>query len=249
ILDRHSYIIGSLITPPATGQQRDNIIATVTAAMRRARDNMTFPTKAYQHRCASGEGFPTEACGFAFGGGQQTVGNIKPSSKTNTAAMAELLADPNIGHITTHLFPVFQAQYFHIFSDYHTTKKTLLQKNPHLRCTFARSPFAAITANLGPVSVSTPHTDEGNKADGLCLISTLGEFDPDKGRHLVLWDYDLVIRFPPGCSILIPLAVVTHSNTPIQDGDERFSLIQYSAGSLFRWVNNGFHSDLTWKAT
>ncbi|KAF8195153.1 hypothetical protein K438DRAFT_1545717, partial [Mycena galopus ATCC 62051] len=143
---------------------------------------------------------------------------------------------------------VFQAQYFHIFSDYHTTKQTLLQKNPHLRHTFARSLFAAVTANLGPVSVSPPTPTEATRQTG-CLISALGEFDPDKGGHLVLWDYDLVIRFPPGCSILIPSAVVTHSNTPIQDGDERFSLIQYSTGSLFRWVNNGFCSDLAWKAT
>ncbi|KAF8139165.1 hypothetical protein K438DRAFT_1496768, partial [Mycena galopus ATCC 62051] len=200
------------------------------------------PAKAYQHRRASGEGFPTEGMGFAFGGGRQTVGNIKSSSQTNAAAMGELLADPSVGQIATHPFPVFQSQYFHIFSDYHTTKQQLLQKNPHLRRTFARSPFTAVTANLGPASVSPPHTDGGNKADGLCLISALGDFDPDKGGHLVLWDYDLVIRFPPSCSILIPSAVVTHSNTPIQDGDERFSLIQYSAGSLFRWVNNGHRS-------
>ncbi|KAF8196615.1 hypothetical protein K438DRAFT_1456498, partial [Mycena galopus ATCC 62051] len=122
---------------------------------------------------------------------------------------------------------------------YHTTKQTLTQQNPHLHRTFLRSPFAAITANLGLVSVSPPHTDCANKADGMCLISALGEFDPDQGGHLVLWDYDLIIRFPPGCSILIPSAVVTHSNTPIQDGEERFSVIQYSAGSLFRWVDNG----------
>jgi hypothetical protein len=28
--------------------------------------------------------------------------------------------------------------------------------------------------------------------------------------------------------------------------EERFSLIQYSAGGLFRWVNNGFQSDCSW---
>ncbi|KAJ7788339.1 hypothetical protein B0H14DRAFT_3504333 [Mycena olivaceomarginata] len=143
-------------------------------------------------------------------------------------------------------------------------------KNPHLRRTFARSPFAAVTANLGPVSVSPPHTDAGNKADGMCLIGALGNFDADKGGHLadgmcligalgnfdadkgghlVCWDYNLIVRFPAGCSILIPSAVVTHSNTPIQDGEDRFSLIQYSAGGLFRWIANGFHSDLAWAAS
>jgi hypothetical protein len=125
----------------------------------------------------------------------------------------------------------------------------LLQNNPHLRRTFPRSPFAAVTVNLGPVSVSPPHTDAANKADGMCLIAALGAFDPDKGGHLVCWDYDLLIRFPPGCSVLIPSAVVTHSNTPIQAGEDRFSLIQYSAGALFRWVANGFRSDLQWAAS
>jgi hypothetical protein len=80
----------------------------------------------------------------------------------------------------------------------------------------------------------------------MCLIGALGAFDADQGRHLVCWDYDLIVCFPPGCSILIPSAVVTHSNTPIQDGEEWFSLIQYSAGGLFHWVNNGFQSNHSW---
>jgi hypothetical protein len=43
--------------------------------------------------------------------------------------------------------------------------------------------------------------------------------------------------------------VVTHLNTPIQDGEERFSLIQYSARGLFRWIANSFCSDLDWQAS
>ncbi|KAJ7694501.1 hypothetical protein B0H14DRAFT_2419133, partial [Mycena olivaceomarginata] len=103
--------------------------------------------------------------------------------------------------------------------------------------------------NLGPVSVSPPHVGGRNKAEGMCLIGALGDFNPDHGRHLVCWDYDLIICFPPGRSILIPSAVVTHSNTPIQDGEECFSLIQYSTGGLFCWIANGFCSDLDWQAS
>jgi hypothetical protein len=94
--------------------------------------------------------------------------------------------------------------------------------------------FAAVTVNLGPASVSPPHTDGANKADGMCLIGALGSFDAEKGGHIVCWDYNLIIQFPAGCSVLIPSAVVTHSNTPIQEGEERYSIIQYSAGTLFR---------------
>ncbi|KAJ7355487.1 hypothetical protein DFH08DRAFT_663298, partial [Mycena albidolilacea] len=84
---------------------------------------------------------------------------------------------------------------------------------------------------------------------GMCLISALGDFDPNQGGHLVYWDYNLIICFLPGCSILILSAVVTHSNTPIQEDEECFSLIQYSAGALFRWVTNSFCSDLNWQSS
>ncbi|KAJ7717096.1 hypothetical protein B0H14DRAFT_2412768, partial [Mycena olivaceomarginata] len=191
-------------------------------------------------------GFPAASYGFAFGGGRETVGNIKAPSAKNAAAMEELLNQPSVVRMATYPIPHFQALCYPIFANYHTTKQTLLRRNSALRRTFTRSPFAAVTVNLGPVSVSPPHADFGNKADGMCLIGALGAFNADQGGHLVCWDYDLIVRFPPGCSILIPSAVVTHSNTPIQDGEERFSLIQYSAGGLFRWVNNGFQSDCSW---
>ncbi|KAJ7735451.1 hypothetical protein B0H14DRAFT_508184 [Mycena olivaceomarginata] len=243
ILDRKGRIIGILVPPPVSPDQWAPVVEAATAAMRAAREKMSFPAQAYEHRRGN---FPAEHAGFAFGGGRQTVGNIKRRSQRNAKAMDELLADKSIGRMATYPIPVFQAACFNIFPDYHRTKQALLQKNPYLYRTFPRSPFSAATANLGPASVSPPHTDGGNKADGMCLIGALGRFDADQGGHLVCWDYDLIIRFPAGCSALIPSAVVTHSNTPIQDDEERFSLVQYSAGSLFRWVANGYQSDLDW---
>ncbi|KAJ7360911.1 hypothetical protein DFH08DRAFT_685201 [Mycena albidolilacea] len=246
IIDRGGHVIGVLVCPPAPGETWDAVVQAATAAMRAACDKMLFPPSACSHRRGN---FPAPTDGFGFGGGRKTVGNIKASSQTNRAAMDKLLEDQSIQRMATYPIPVFQAVCFPIYSDYHCAKQTLLQKNPHLRRIFARSPFAAVTANLGPVSVSPLHTDAGNKADGMCLIGALGNFDADKGGHLVCWDYNLIVRFPAGCSILIPSAVVTHSNTPIQDGEDRFSLIQYSAGGLFRWIANGFRSDLAWAAS
>jgi hypothetical protein len=60
---------------------------------------------------------------------------------------------------------------------------------------------------------------------------------------MVLWDLGLAVRFPPGSTIMIPSALLTHSNVPIQTGEERYSIIQYSSSGLFRWVYNGFMSD------
>jgi hypothetical protein len=63
--------------------------------------------------------------------------------------------------------------------------------------------------------VTFPHLDFANLAWGWCAITALGDFDPDKGGHLILWDLKLIIRFPPGSTILIPSTLIHHSNTSI----------------------------------
>ncbi|KAJ7883792.1 hypothetical protein B0H13DRAFT_2537891, partial [Mycena leptocephala] len=40
------------------------------------------------------------------------------------------------------------------------------------------------------------------------LITALRRFNPDLSGHLILWDLKLVIRFPPGSTILIPSAII-----------------------------------------
>lgn len=113
---------------------------------------------------------------------------------------------------------------------------------PHLRRNFWNSIFACCTFNFGPATVCFDHTDPGNLPFGWCAITALGNFDPKKGGHLILWDLHLVIEFPPGSTILLPSASLRHGNTAIQQGERRYSFTQYSAGGLFRWVEQGFKS-------
>lgn len=56
----------------------------------------------------------------------------------------------------------------------------------------------------------------------------------------MLWDLKVVIEFPPGSTILIPSATLRHSNVGIRKGERRYSVTQYAAGGLFRWVDQGF---------
>ncbi|KAH9920702.1 uncharacterized protein B0H18DRAFT_1086333 [Fomitopsis serialis] len=63
---------------------------------------------------------------------------------------------------------------------------------------FSRSVFACTTFNFGPRTCTLDHRDCGNLPFGWCAISALGDFDPQQGGHLVLWDLKLVIEFPPG---------------------------------------------------
>jgi len=94
--------------------------------------------------------------------------------------------------------------------------------------------------NLGRQTATYPHTDNRNLSHSWCSITPLGEFDHKTGGHLALWDFGLVVDFPAGSTILIPSSVIVHSNTAIKDHESRFSLVQYAAGGLFRWVDNGY---------
>jgi hypothetical protein len=114
---------------------------------------------------------------------------------------------------------------------------------PQTQLRHRRLSFAAATFNFGPRTVTFPHLDFANLVWGWCAITVLGDFDPDKGGHLILWDLKLTIRFPPGSTILIPSALIRHSNTSIQPHEKQFSFTQYTSAGIIRFVDNGFRSD------
>jgi hypothetical protein len=109
-----------------------------------------------------------------------------------------------------------------------------------LRRNWPTTPWACATFNCGRQTVCLKHADYANLAYGWCAITSLGEFDYEKGGHLILWDLELVIEFPPGSTIMVPSSVIHHSNTRIQPNERRYSFTQYSAGGLFRWVDLRF---------
>lgn len=78
---------------------------------------------------------------------------------------------------------------------------------------------------------------------GWCAIQALGLFDHTKGGHLVLDDLQLVVEFPVGSLILLPSAVLAHANTTVQPGERRASFTQFTAGDLFRFVDNNFKTE------
>jgi hypothetical protein len=98
----------------------------------------------------------------------------------------------------------------------------------------------ACSINIGAQSISDDHRNVGNAPGVPCAITALGDFDPDNGGHLVLFDLKLIIRFPPGSTILIRSASLRHGNLRIQPGETRYSVIQYAAGRLARHVSYGF---------
>ena len=49
----------------------------------------------------------------------------------------------------------------------------------------------------------------------------------------------LFIEFPPGSTILIPSAPLLHSNCPIGAHETRYSITRYTAGGIWRWLEDG----------
>ncbi|KDR84207.1 hypothetical protein GALMADRAFT_55215 [Galerina marginata CBS 339.88] len=118
-----------------------------------------------------------------------------------------------------------------------------------LRRNWPKTPWASAALNFGPQTVCFRHADYNNLAFGWCAITALGSYDYKAGGHLVLWDLKLVIEFPPGSTILIPSSAIRHSNTRIQAGERRYSVTQYSAGGLFRWLENDFKTVIDHRST
>ena len=58
----------------------------------------------------------------------------------------------------------------------------------------------------------------------------------------MLVEAKLIIEFPPGRSIIIPSACITHGNLPICKSENRISMTQYTAGGLVRWLDYGCRS-------
>lgn len=125
-----------------------------------------------------------------------------------------------------------------LFNEYWRCAAGVWERLPDLLRPSSLLPFAAISVNFGPHTISIPHRDLANLAWGWCVIIVLGSFDGARGGHLLLHEAKLILEVWPGAIIFLPSASITHSNVPLADPDNefRFSIILYSAGGLFRWL-------------
>ena len=77
----------------------------------------------------------------------------------------------------------------------------------------------------------------------MCAIQSLGNFDHTKGGHLILWQLNIMLEFPPGFLALIPSATITHSNSPVSEHETRLSFTQFCPGGLLRYVDSDFRTE------
>ncbi|PBK79757.1 hypothetical protein ARMGADRAFT_1040562 [Armillaria gallica] len=104
---------------------------------------------------------------------------------------------------------------------YHEAVKTLERQRPE--CNLCEDQWKHQCGRFGALSVGILYG--GRQMDLLLHDATL--------------DLKLVIDFPPSSTILIPSAILKHSNMTIMRGERRYSFTQYSVGGLFHWVDYG----------
>ncbi|KAF9028261.1 hypothetical protein BDZ89DRAFT_1133723 [Hymenopellis radicata] len=111
------------------------------------------------------------------------------------------------------------------------------QPQIHERCMQSLRKLAEVLPDVAhPFPGGFPDTfwaDQGNLAWAWCAVTALGKFNPDKGGHLIFWDLGLVIRFPPARPSF----------------SQRISLVHFTAGGLFRYVDNGCKTDKVFMET
>ncbi|KAJ7148712.1 hypothetical protein C8R43DRAFT_952402 [Mycena crocata] len=241
ILDKKRRVIALLGGTPRDTLGWQTVTDGAAKLMEERRSRIRLTDEQLHHRRAE-ESFPALGRGWSHGGGQMEPGELC-NNIANTNLTDELLAHDYFKRIAQFASILFAMWAPMLFEFYQLHMALLAAWKPSLRRNFAGSVFAACTFNFGPRAITAPHLDFANLAWGWCAITALGKFDPDRGGHLILWDLRLVIRFPPGSTILIPSALIRHSNVPIGPHESRASFTQYTAGGLFRWVRNGFKTD------
>ncbi|TFK60200.1 hypothetical protein BDN72DRAFT_779712, partial [Pluteus cervinus] len=194
-----------------------------------------FPHGAQSHRRGNFVALPV---GVSHGNGRLKPGNLlhPPERKE---LIQRLLDDKSIRRLACYQSSVFSYYAPKLYAQYCHTLLRVFERDESLQRNFEDSIFPATSFNLGPATVSIDHTDASNVGYGLCALTAVGSFDSRQGGHLVLFDLGLMIEFPPGSVILLPSGILRHGNTTVQDHEERYSIAQYCAGGLLRWVKYG----------
>ncbi|KAH9475966.1 hypothetical protein JR316_0011531 [Psilocybe cubensis] len=194
-----------------------------------------FTSKYLHHRRGD---YPTLDIGVSRGQGLPQPVSLK--CQPHEKFVANLLANPDIQRMASYASSAFATWAPRTYNYYKTQLDKLFMRMPGLPRIFTKSIFPSMSTNISPQAQTVRHRDLKNCPFGWCAVQAFGHFDPKQGGHLILWELGLAIEFPPGSTILLPSATLSHSNTKILDDEERASLTYYCHGGLFRWVEYDF---------
>ncbi|KAJ7776201.1 hypothetical protein B0H16DRAFT_1712578 [Mycena metata] len=239
ILDAEGRIVAILLGMP-DDPEWESVIREAAKAMERARRiarNRGAWRVGQVHR--RGRHLPLFE-GVSFGGGQKRPGNLRNTRLFNHL-VKELLRSKSIRRIAGFQSSGLALYAPKLYRYYCRILRALFDHHRDLVHIFDNSIFPAVTFNCGD-AVAFQHCNFLNLVHGLCPITSAGKFDHKRGGHIYLKQMRLVIEFPSGSTIAVPSGCVDHGNTPIQPDETRFSITQFAAGGLFRWVEYGFQT-------
>ncbi|KAG6913452.1 hypothetical protein DXG01_006735 [Tephrocybe rancida] len=98
-------------------------------------------------------------------------------------------------------------------------------------------------------TICIEHQDPANLAYGWCCVTLLGNFDPMRGGHVILWNIGVVVECPALRHFFLPSASIVHSNVAIHPNETRLSVTHYTAGALFKFVERGMMLEKDFKRT
>ncbi|KAI0352005.1 hypothetical protein OH77DRAFT_1486440 [Trametes cingulata] len=237
LLDKQDRVFAVLAGSPKDQLAWAKVNKAVTDAFDEVRMKYKFNQKQVDHRRGN---FPAVSAGISYGGGQTRVQNLTHPAD-NQLLIDGLLANKAVQRVAKFGDAAMRLFAPRLHTYYEETMQKLISNSPiKLTRNFDDNAFASAAFNLGPRVSTCEHTDHLNIPAGWCAIIAMGDFDPRESGHVILWDLELIVEFPPGATILIPSAMLRHSNTMVRPHERRYSFTQYSAGGLFRWVECGF---------
>ncbi|KAJ7597933.1 hypothetical protein C8J56DRAFT_852253 [Mycena floridula] len=167
---------------------------------------------------------------------------------TDEALIEKLLCDPDIQRLALHQSASFQLWFPDLYEYYQQHMEVVWREGDNLQPNWPKSVYACCTINFGGQVFCFQHRDSNNLAFGMCAITALGDFDEEQGGHIVFDELKLIAEFPHATTCSCPSASLTHSNIPVRPHESRISMTQYSAGPIFRWVDNGCRTEAELKA-
>ncbi|KAF8325129.1 hypothetical protein F5887DRAFT_1085747 [Amanita rubescens] len=247
-LDHNRSVMAVFLGMPRGAKDWDLVASEGSRCLQDAAARMSLTEATIPHR----RGFhPSVAHGISFGGGQESPRFLSHGSDSAEwdPVLEEVMNNWAIKRICGFSSDGFEAYGKRNFDYMKQTLESLRGQYEWMRRPYDNAGvYGCRSLNFGPQTATFPHYDVANLSHSWCSITALGDFNPQEGGHLALWDVGIYSDFPPGSTILLPSSIMCHSNTPIKSHEHRESFVQYGAGGLYRWVENGFMSDKAWKA-
>ncbi|KAJ2912263.1 hypothetical protein MD484_g8157, partial [Candolleomyces efflorescens] len=209
-----------------------------TQKILRAREVADFQPEELDHHRASN----SAALNHGVFHGQGTPHPLNLCNGARAELIEDLCQDPDIRRMAHFADASLKKWSPDVYEEVEGKLNRLYCRDSSLSKPFPFSVYPTAAFNFGPQVCCKAHRDSSNYPSSWCAIQPLGRFNPKRGGHLYIKELKIFIQFPTGSTILIPSALLTHGNTPVQDGEVRLSFTQFCPGGLIRWVDNDFQT-------